>query len=284
MTNAVPDRVLRSTIVALCLLSSTLSFAQDVPTDETSFTEFIAELFQKQIRDIRINIKGPLTLSIGPLQANLDRIYSFCRRTPEHCRAEVHTYVEAVVQLHRERSPPVTKDAVSIVVRTAQYLQQAKTSGLANIQTRPLADGLIAVVAVDSPRAIRMLSETDRVKLGLTAKEIHELAIANLRKTLKPLMEEAKVIGPGQIGRLAGDFFHPSRFVLLDSLRPLADAQGGVLIVAAPVTNAVLYISEDSAAAIDALRALTRNAMSRAPNPLSDTLLRWTPQGWKVVP
>jgi uncharacterized protein YtpQ (UPF0354 family) len=283
MTTSALDRALRAATVALCLLGPELSFAEDVPADETGFTKFVAELFGKQIRDVRIDIKGPLTLSIGPLQANLDRIYSFCRKNPAHCRAEVDTYVVAAAQVHRDRGIGVTKDAVRVVVRTVQYLQQAQTSGLANLQTRPLAGGLVAVDAVDSPSAIRMLAETDRVKLGLTAKQVHELAISNLRKTLKPLMEVAKVVGPGQIGHLTGDFFQPSRLVLLDSWEPLAEAQGGVLIVAAPATDAVFYVSEDSAVATDALRALARSIKSRASNPLSDTLLRWTPQGWKIV-
>jgi uncharacterized protein YtpQ (UPF0354 family) len=283
MTTIVLNAALRATTVALCLLGPVRSFAEDVPTDESGFTKFVAERFQEQIRGVRIDIKGPLTLSIGPLQANLDRIYWFCRRTPEHCLTEVNNYVVAAAQVHRDGNFGITRDAVRIVVRTAQYVQQAQSSGLANLQTRPLAGGLVAVAAVDAPRTIRMLAETDRVKLGLTAKQVDELAISNLRKTLKPLMEVAKVVGPGQIGHLAGDFFNPSRLVLLDSWGPLVQAQGGVLIVAAPTTDAVFYVSEDSPVATDALRALARSTMSRASNPLSDTLLRWTPQGWKVV-
>jgi uncharacterized protein YtpQ (UPF0354 family) len=283
MTTVVLYRALRAASVALCVLGPAQSHAEDVPTDETAFTKFVAELFQKQIPDAQIGIKGPLTLSIGPLQANLDRVYGFCRRTPAHCLAEVNTYVGAAAQVHREGIIGVTKDAVRIVVRTVQYLQQAQTSGRANLQTKPLADGLVAVVALDSPRTIRMLSETDRVRLGLTAKQVDELAISNLRKTLKPLMEVAKIVGPGQIGQLSGDFFNPSRLVLLDSWEPLARAQGGVLIVAAPATDVVFYASEDSAVAIDALRTLAKNTMGRVPNPLSDTLLSWTPRGWKVV-
>ena len=74
-----------------------------------------------------------------------------------------------------------------------------------------------------------------------------------------------------------------SRLALVDSWAPLAQAQGGVLIVAAPSADLVLYASEDGSAAIDALRTLARNMMARAPKPLSGTLLRWTPKGWQLV-
>ncbi len=173
-----------------------------------------------------------------------------------------------------------------MVVRTAQYLQQAQGAlapGAPTLQTRPLVGGLVLVPVLDSPRTIRMLTEKDSAKLGLTANEVHELAIANLRKTSKPLMEIAKVVGRGQIGQLVGDTFHSSRLALLDSWAPLSQAQGGVLIVAAPANDAVFYIGEDSPIAIDALRSLVRNVMRRAPSPLSDVLLRWTPIGWNVV-
>ncbi len=275
----------RPAVLAVYLLGIASSFAQDIPTDESGFTKYIAERFRKEVGDAPVRIKGPLTLSFGQMQANLDRIYSFCKRSPASCAAEVNTYVKSAAQLHRDGNVTPTKEAVRVVVRTAQYLQQAQRAlapGAPALQTRPLVGGLVLVPVFDSSRTIRMLTEKDSARLGLTANEVHELAIANLRKTLKPLMEVAKVVGRGQIGQLVGDSFHPSRLALLDSWTPLSQAQGGVSIVAAPATDAVFYIGEDSPIAIDALRTLVGNVMRRAPSPLSDVLLRWTPNGWKV--
>jgi len=50
-----------------------------------------------------------------------------------------------------------------------------------------------------------------------------------------------------------------------------------------PTTDIVLYIGEDSPVAIDALRTLAKQLRQRAPNPLSDVLLRWRSAGWEVV-
>jgi hypothetical protein len=63
----------------------------------------------------------------------------------------------------------------------------------------------------------------------------------------------------------------------------LAKPKAANFIVALPAKDAVFYIGEDTAMAIDALRTLVRNVTSRAPNPLSNILLRWTPTGWEVV-
>jgi hypothetical protein len=70
---------------------------------------------------------------------------------------------------------------------------------------------------------------------------------------------------------------------LYESWSPLATAQGGKLIVAAPGIDTILYLAEDTPVAIDALRTLTQNVMSRMPRALSSELLRWTPQRWEVV-
>jgi hypothetical protein len=271
-------------VVAVCPVSAAL--AEDIPLDEPGFTKHVAERMRKAVASTPVQIKGPLTLSIGKLQANLDRVYAFCKQNAAVCAGEVDTYVRGVAQIQRDQGAKPTRAAVRVVVRTTQYVQLAQT-GLgpkaAPLPTRPLVEGLVMVPALDSPRAIRMFTESDAARLGLNANQTHELGLANLRKTLRPLAEVAKPVGHGQIGTLAGDMFHTSRLALVDSWAELAQAQDGVLIVAAPATNTVLYVGDDAPAAVDALRTLAKNVASRAPNPLSDMLLRWTPGGWQVV-
>ena len=105
----------------------------------------------------------------------------------------------------------------------------------------------------------------------------------SLPRCLAAAPQIAKVAQPGQIGHFEGDVYHSSRLALHESWSPLATAQGGKLIVAAPGIDTILYLAEDTPVAIDALRTLTQNVMSRMPRPLSSELLRWTPQRWEVV-
>jgi uncharacterized protein YtpQ (UPF0354 family) len=277
---------IRLLALAIAAWSSAPSFAQDIPKDETAFTEHVAGLLRKEAGDGAVAVKGPLTLGLGELQANLDRIFAFCRRNADGCADEINTYVKGAAQVHRDRSAPPTREAVRLVVRSTQYLQQAQKPLPADapaLQSRPVAEGLVALPVLDSPRTIRMLTEKDNKTLDLTSDEVHQLARANTIAALKPLMDAANVAGAGQIGQLTGDSFQPSRLAFHDTWAPLADAQGGQLIVAAPATDAVFYIGEDSPAAIDALRALVRQVVNRSPNRLSDTLLRWNKGGWEVV-
>lgn len=278
--------------VALALASSLLTAigakADDIPNDVSGFTAYVADQLQKGIGgDATVTVKGPLTLGLAGLQANLDRIYEYCKKDRNGCAKVITTYVQGAAQVYKDKNAPPSRDAVRLVVRTTTYLQQAQGSMPADapaLQPRPFVEGLVVLPVVDSPRTVRMLNEKDNRALGLNQEEVYQLGLTNLRSTLKPLMAVAKGANRGQIGQLVGDSYQPSRLILHDDWAPLAAAQNGKLIVVSPATDAVFYISEDTPRAIDALRTFARNILSRAPNRLSDTLLRWTPGGWEIVP
>jgi hypothetical protein len=261
--------------------------AENVPRDESGFTQFVATRLHSQLSDAEIIVKGPLTLSVGDLQVNLDRIFTFCQGNSEGCLAQIDNYVGGAAEAYRVQHAPPTKEAVRLVVKTAEYIENARSvpagSKPLQMQPRPFVEGLYVLPVLDSPRTIRWMGDGDNTKLGLTADEVFELGIANLKRELPPLMDVAKVAGKKQIGQMLGGAFNPSRMILLDSWAPLAQAQGGVLIVAIPATDAVFYVGEDSPKAIEALRTLTKTILARAPNKLSDNLYRWRASGWELV-
>lgn len=253
-----------------------------MPKGQRAFTEHVAEQLRRDLRGTQVTVKGPLTLTVGPLQANLDRIFTFCSANATGCPREISTYVKGVAQTYRDRLAPPSKAQVRIIVRTRAYVEGAVSNKI-ELQARDLAGELVMLPASDMPRTIKPLVVRDNEELGLSAEEVFKLGVANLRKHLKPLMQIASVVQPGQIGHLTGDVYHSSRLVIHDSWAPLVRAQGGKLIVAVPATDTLLYIADDNPPAIDALRTLARAVSQRVPNPLSIDLFRWTPGGWEVV-
>lgn len=269
-------------------MSSATSYAEEIPQDEAGFTKYVAAQLQSEIGEDAVVIKSPLTLGLGQFQANLDRVFRFCASNASGCPAELDHYVKGVAEVYREHNAPPSKEAVRIVIRSSEYVHAVQSStfapGPAQILPEPFVEGLVALPVLDSPRTVKMLGEKEATKLGLTEDEIFKLGLANLRNELRPLMDVAKVAGKGQIGQLVGETYDPSRLLLVDSWAPLAAKQGGVVIVAIPATDAVFYVGEDTPVARDALRTLARNVIARAPNPLSNALLRWHESGWEVVP
>jgi hypothetical protein len=261
--------------------------------ERAAFTERVAALLRAELGGASVVIAEPLTLKLDTLQANLGRVYAFCRSNVQACGAELDRYVHAVKELYGETEVPVTPEALRVVVRTADYVepvrrdaQQAATPEKAK-ESEPLpqafVDGLLALPVLDAPSLLRYLSRGDAQKLGLSPEQAHALGLARLRAAQKPLGEVAKPVAAGRIGTLAGDSYASSRVLFPADWAPLARAQAGVLVVALPTTDTLLYGADASAAGLDALRTLAEELGRRAPNRLSALLLRWTESGWELV-
>jgi hypothetical protein len=278
----------RSLVVFGMATLLSVAVAEEAPRDVSAFTEAVAIELRQQVGEAQVVVKGPLTLGLGDLQLNLDRIFAFCRGNAAGCQTQVDGYVKGAAETYRIVTAPAAKESVRLVVRTSEYVAALRAvpegKKAIEIQPRPFADGLFVLPVLDSPRTVRYLVESDDAKLEMSADEVYQLGLANLSAELRPLMEVAKVAKHGKIGELTGNVYDPSRLILLDSWVPLVQAQGGVLIVAIPATDALFYISEDTPKAIDALRTLSKTVLARAPAKLSENLYRWRASGWERVP
>ncbi|MFL6708068.1 MAG: hypothetical protein ACJ8HI_07670, partial [Massilia sp.] len=108
------------------------------------------------------------------------------------------------------------------------------------------------------------------------------LASINLTNSLAPLSETAKPVSAGQIGTINPGFSEVGRVALPAQWTTLAQAQHGELIIALPTTDQVLYVSESTPVAQDALLTLSRKLALQSANPLApDMLLKWTAGRWE---
>jgi len=78
------------------VLAASQALAAEVPRSEEAFTEYMASRFRTEIPDTAVSIKGPLTIMVGQLQANLDRVYVFCQRNPNDCPGELDKYLKGL--------------------------------------------------------------------------------------------------------------------------------------------------------------------------------------------
>jgi hypothetical protein len=103
-------RFLAAAIAAARLLAPATAHAQDIPADPSGLTSYVAEQMRAAIRDLSVDVKAPLTLAAGPMQANLDRVYSFCRTNTGSCAREIDAYVKGVVEAaHSHGAAPKKK-------------------------------------------------------------------------------------------------------------------------------------------------------------------------------
>ena len=275
----------------LCALAfSHAAFAQSVPIDDPGFTDAITEQFRTALPDEHVVVVAPQRLTIGNTGAsvNLARLSQYCHQVPERCDAQSAAFVNGMVKSFKEMNKPPERAQVRMVVRSAsaakELLASSRGTGL-NLQVQPFLDGMVSVVVIDSPSSLRWASNHDLEALKLDPAAMRELARANTHAGMQPLVSIAPPAPKGQIGAIEGaDAYTASRLLFPSDWAPLAKAQGGVLIVAAPRPTTILYLGDDAADSVAALRTLAHDQAWRFPDAIGDMLLRWTPDGWKTLP
>ena len=284
----IPRRIAFAGLLSLVAVAG--ANAEPVPLDDPGFTDAITEQFRTALPDEHVVIVAPQRLAIGNAGAvvNLGRLWQSCRATPATCDQQAATFVAGATQTFQNLNKPPLASQVRIAVRSAAmadaYRATSRTTGL-NLQVQPFVDGLVSTIVIDTPSAMRWASSHDLETLKLDPAGLAELARANTHAALQPLASVAQPAPHGKIGAIDGDdAYTASRVLFPADWALMAKAQGGVLIVALPSPTTVLYIADDSVEAIGALRAFAHDRMLHAPSPLSDVLLRWTPDGWKRVP
>jgi hypothetical protein len=289
MTSSTPSyRAALAGVLSLAALAS--AHAQSVPLAEPGFTDAITEQFRTALPDEHVVVVAPQRLAIGNTGAvvGLARLWQYCQATPARCDAEAALFVSGMTQSFKEMNKPPERAQVRLALRSAaaanESLARSRGTGL-NLQVQPFVDGLVSVVVVDSPKSVRWASSHDLDALQLDPAAMRELAQANTHAGMQPLLSVAPPAPKGKIGALDGaDGYTASRLLFPADWAPLAKAQGGVLIVAVPRPTTILYVGDDGAASIEALRAFARAQAQAHPDAIGDMLLRWTPEGWKTLP
>jgi uncharacterized protein YtpQ (UPF0354 family) len=215
----------------------------------------------------------------------LDRIFSYCKRNASGCADEADTYAKGAAQIIKAEIAPVDKKTILLVVRSTDYIKQAQAAlgkDAPKLLLRPLADGLVSMVVVDTTRAIRPLNSQDMGKLDLSPDQLFELGADNLKDLLKPVIEIAEPVGPGKIGLVTG-LFQVGRVANHEDWQALAEAQNGNLLITMPTTDRLFYISDSSQKSIDALKAMAKDMWEKSYTPLSPVVLKWTKSRWELV-
>lgn len=271
----------------LCALAASVALAAQAapaPTDEAGFTEFGLTVLRAELGDaVPLKVKGPLSLQLDDLQVNLDRVYTFCRANAEDCDGAMAAFSKKVAAFLKERNAPVDPKSVLLAVRGSAYLKNAQAalgSEAPALEMRPLVPGLVVVAMLDTPSTARPLNAKDTARLKLTGDQLFTLAAKNLQASLESLDSKAKPVGAGQVGTLAGGYYESGRVALISDWAGLAAAQGGTLLIAVPATDVILYISESSPSAIDALGVLAKSVAAKSQTPLSPAVFKWSAEGW----
>ena len=212
---------------------------------------------------------------------SVQRIDDFCKANPaEECTDQIKTFAISVVEL-ATADFTVTPARVRVIVRNrldtdgylATILEQSKRP-----LTRPLFDGVSAVLAADFSKGTRMMSADDLRDLKLDADAAFALGIKQVLADLPPVPSVQEV--DGKLITVSGFDYGASIMLLPERWRALAEATGGRLWIAIPGDNDVMIGTTKSAADLAKLRKLAAEEYRLAPRGISPEVYRWSPDGW----
>ena len=264
--------------------------AEAPPTQEDVFTQVSAERIARELPDYKIvptailKLEGRNASGATTGQISLERMFTFCAKTPAKCDAAMDDFAKQTADAVRERNVQIYPPMMRLALRPVPYVERMRAQMGASpvpVYTRAVVPGLVLVPVADLGRSVRFVGERDLTRLGLTQTQLFALAEHNLRAAQKPLGEVAGDADP--VGRITGDEYASSRIAFLDDWRELAARLHGHLLVMVPRPDLVLYTDGSVPGHAEALRDQGKDLVIKADRPLSSALLRWTPAGWEEV-
>jgi hypothetical protein len=257
------------------------------PPDAQRFTEEIAARIAKGAPKAHVTIAGPLTLKIkggpkGEDQINLDRIQAFCAtNSAEDCEATKTQFVTGAVEA-ATADYTITRERLRVVVRSVDYARMVQdTLGKdgGTLVTRPVGDGLVAMLAADFPNTLSLVPARDLAPLHLSEAEAFELGRRNVLAHLPKLPTAADL--KQRVIMFNGEDYDAS-LILADGWGQLAhDTDGKLFMTVASDNDLVVGVADDEQAR--RLRAVAAEGFRAAERGISPEVYRWSERGWIAV-
>jgi uncharacterized protein YtpQ (UPF0354 family) len=258
-----------------------------------ALTDRVAAAFNQEDPKLQATIKSDdeihITAPIGSVSVFLDHVRGECAKRPNDCDAIVKRFAQATVA--SARGPDAMKfdaDNLYPVIRAADTLR-AMTGTLGDkvastFVSRPYISGAVLLYAIDTPAAVRFVSQSDLEHAGLTLDDLDKLAVSHVSR-LPPLHVQPLDRAPGLWTALATDGYGTSR--LFDpAFWDTAEARaGGAVAVALPTRDWLLFARLDDPAAISRLRVLAGRVVAGETHAVTASLVRRVGKSWiEVLP
>ncbi len=263
-----------------------------VPKDQDGFGRFVADQVTAAVPGATAKVDQPLILTLvvpgfaGEQQLPLERIWDYCQRNAASCAATIATYAADIAGTAQAQGQGIDPARVRAVIRDRQFVDRSNKALAdgAEIVAAPFIGDLVAVLVVEYPTGSTILQKADLAKLKLGQEDAMTLARRNLATTLPPLSALAKRYLDGPVMYAIGGPYESSRLLLPEAWASVAKESGGKLVVTAPGRDIVAYVQGDSKGDAAALKQFVQKTKQSQKYPVTAAVLRWTPEGWQVMP
>ncbi|MDW8147882.1 MAG: DUF5688 family protein [Roseiflexaceae bacterium] len=180
---------------------------------------------------------------------NLDRFYHAYVQNPERLDTVVQTVVSALthdIPARDQRDFASLRDRIFPMLKPIDLVAFVRERNLPMIVYRPFLADLIITYVVDEPQSVAYINEHHLKQWGVSEREIHKLALRNLRRRTD---ERARylMIGEGE-QRLfifnSNDGYDATRLLLTDILADWAKRVCGQLVIGVPNRDFLIALGD----------------------------------------
>lgn len=274
-------RPVEAVMAGLAVLAPTAAMAKDQPVRAR-----VIAIVQVKLPNAKIMPTDPQGFDLQlpgrePQQISVARVADFCSvNDAASCDGQVRTFADSVVTL-ATTDFTVTRARLRVVVRgkpdTDGYLATIAESARRPL-TRPLFEGVSAVLAADFPKGTRMVTSEDLRDLKLDADQAFDLGTTQVLADLPPVPKLADI--DGKVILIDGYDYGASEMLRPDRWRALDEASGGRLYIAIPGDDEVVVGTTKTPEDLPKLRELISQEYALSPRGISPLVYRWSPAGW----
>ena len=269
--------------LAVVLIRRTRAVSSRSSLTESEVTELVAQGLREQYETLTVKVVGDLRLEVqgeiwekgGTMQ--LAKLWQTCQSPDADCREEIATYVGNYAEVFRSFREPPSPTEVVAGLRATEFVNALAKEDL----HRQFAGDLHEVLLVRRPSHNRVLKLDDLKHLGVSTDEAFALGRRNLAELAKGGEPTADPEVPGLLTVSTDDGLAASWLLLDGRWRELAARSQGHLFAVAPSRDILMLTTKSDPDWLAAFKRDASEAMAAVINPLSDTVLTWTPQGWK---
>jgi len=275
--------------VALALLGAALFAGCMRERSQKSLTERVAQEIREEAPHANVRITQPLEISVRypdgtETTLQLGNLWQDCTARPDNCDGSIRRVVRYAAQGQGAAGFQPQRETVRVTLKDQLWLDQVRERKLPVI-SRPFAGNVSKVYVFDLPDGMRMVTPDELKTLRLSEDGLDALALANLAKALPDFPCEPVGDGTPVWILHAGDSYEASRLLLHDRWREIAPRVKGDLLVSVPGRDAVYFMgSGEGTGAVRAFQSRMKQLEREESHPISAQILRWTSEGWEILP
>jgi uncharacterized protein YtpQ (UPF0354 family) len=251
-------------------------------SSEAAFTASVLRILQRLDPQGSWSSQEVLVLTNGKQWVvNLHRPWHTCQHSADDCAGSVEHYVTEVLKVSEQPDRQrADRTQLLAVIRHASYFDSLPKEMRGSTISEPFVADLIVIYVVDQGGSVRGVKAEDLTALGISREALPRVAQTNLASVLP---------GPAHCERdsvvlwATGNYYESSRLLLSRQWSDLTAQGKGRIVVAAPGNDALVVACSPSRELLEKLSAAANEMSQKAERPLSQSLLEWTPKGWRVL-